>query len=290
MCGGEARPLAGWAKLWKEIAASGVFPGRPPIDLVTEAQLAALPAAVRSYMRFCGVSASQPKDWAFCIGWRGRFRLAANRPWMPIEAVQYDLRFPVARIFHMKARMKGILPVLARDTYANGRGHMLAKVADLVTVADGTGPELDQSELVTWLNDCILFAPSMLLGSATRWSQVDERAFNVSFSDHRCTVTARVSIDERGAPVNFETTDRFLNDPDDPTHPLIRAGWSTPVESWQRIGSRDYPARANATWHLASGEYTYAEFELLPRALAFDFEPVTSGEFPNVSRTRETRL
>jgi hypothetical protein len=269
----EKRPLAGWGKLAKEVAACGLFaePSRP--ELVGEAELAALPRAARALMDFYGVHAGQPKQWSLRMGWRGRFRMGPNRPWMPIEAIQYDTRLPVARFFHMRARMNGVFPVLARDTYVKGRGHMLGKVVDLVTVVDGSGPEFDQGELITWLNDCVLFAPSMLLGPSTLWFHVAERAFDLSFSDQGHKVTARVFVDDRGAPVNFETTDRFLNDPDDPKHPLIRGRWTTPIESWLRIGNRTYPSRGKATWHLAGGDFTYGEFDLLARTLAFDVSP-----------------
>ncbi len=200
--------------------------------------------------------------------------MAPNRRWMPIEAVQFDTRTPIARFFHMRARMNGILPVLARDTYVQGHGRMLGKVVDLVTVVDGSGSEFDKGELVTWLNDCVLLAPSMLLGPTTRWSHLDARTFDVSLSDHESTVTARVFIDGRGAPINFETTDRFVTDPDDPSHRLIRCRWTTPIESWQPVHGRTYPARGRATWHLPRGEYRYAEFELIPGTLAFDVSPL----------------
>jgi hypothetical protein len=265
-----------WTKLWKECAYR--LPNAASLDVTTEAELTALPPAARTYMDFHGVLAGAPKRWSFCLGWTGRFRMAPDRPWMRIEAVHYDTRLPVARIFHMKWRLNGIVPVLARDTYVDGRGHMLAKLAGLVTVADGRGPEFDAGELVTWLNDAVLFAPSMLLGPSTRYSHVDARTFDVAFTDCARTVTARVSIDDRGAPVDFETTDRYLNDPGDPRHPLVSRRWSTPIEAWRRIGHQPMPTRGKATWHLPDGDFTYAEFEPVLGTLAFDVPP--SGPIP----------
>jgi hypothetical protein len=266
-----------WTKLWNEIASRHLFVGAPANELVSEEELADLPSAARTYMSFYGVVSSQPKHWSFCTQWRGRFRLAPDRRWMPIDAVQYDMRSPVVRVFHMKARMNHVLPILARDTYIDGRGHMLGKIADLVTVVNGSGPEFDQGELVTWLNDCVLFAPTMLLGPSTRWSHVDAKSFDVAFSDHARTVRARVLLNERGAPIDFETTDRFLNDPDDPRHPLVRGRWSTPLDSWLRTPAWPFPTRGRAVWHLASGDFPYAEFELLPASLAFDAAPTPQG-------------
>ncbi|MGZ6143231.1 MAG: DUF6544 family protein [Myxococcales bacterium] len=261
-----------WTTLWKEVDSRNLAATPPPPEQVTEGELARLPTAARALMRFFGVKAGQAKPWSLALAWTGRFRRTPDEPWMPIEAVQYDTRVPVARIFHMKARMKGV-PVLARDTYALGRGRMVAKLAGIVTVADGTGPEFDIGECVTWLNDMILFAPSMLLGPATRWSHVDDRSFDITFVDAGTTVTARVFVDERGAPIDFETTDRYLNDPNDPRHALIRGHWSTPVESWHVIRGRPFPGGGKAIWHLAAGDFVYAEFKPLPGSLQLDEAP-----------------
>jgi hypothetical protein len=191
---------------------------------------------------------------------------------MAVEAVQYNTREPVARVFRMRARMKGF-PVLARDSYVAGRGRMQAKIMRLVTVANGKGPEYDQGELVTWVNDCVLFAPCMLVTPATVWSHVDDRTFDLKFSDCGIAVSARVFIDDTGAPTNFETTDRFVEDPYDPKHPLVRARWTTPVDGWWRIQGRPLFKSGSAVWHLPGGEFAYAELQPEPDMVKFDVFP-----------------
>lgn len=262
-----------WTGLWREVSSAGVFAGPPPVEHVTQAELDELPPAARAYMNFFGVVAGSGKDWSFRLEWVGRFRRTPDEHWMPIEAAQYDLRAPVARFFHMKAQMRRIFPVRVRDTYVYGRGHMLAKVAGILTVADGSGKEFDEGELVTWVNDVVLFAPTMLLGPSTHFWHVDDERFGVTFSDGECTVKARVAIDSRGAPIDFETTDRYLNDPFDPAHPLVRGQWSTPIDSWDSIHGHPIPALGRATWHLGNGDFTYAELEPLPASLAFNVRP-----------------
>jgi hypothetical protein len=58
---------------------------------------------------------------------------------MPCEAWQYNSRLGLARIFYIQLRFFGLVPVLGRDTYVDGRGRMLIRVLDLFTVGDGTG-------------------------------------------------------------------------------------------------------------------------------------------------------
>ena len=97
----------------------------PGVDLspVTESDLERLPDSARRYLRFMGV-VGRPRDWSFRVGFRGRFRRSFEEPWMKCEAWQYNTRLDLARIFYIQIRFFGLLPVLGRDTYVNGRGRM----------------------------------------------------------------------------------------------------------------------------------------------------------------------
>jgi hypothetical protein len=127
-------------------------------------------------------------------------------------------------------------------------------------------------ELSTYLNDLVLLAPSMLLTPAVSFAAVDPRSFDVTLSDQGLTVRARVFIDECGAPVDFETTDRYCEDPKDKRR-MLRARWTTPIDGFQEIDGRKLPARGRAIWHLPSGDLPYADFEIVPRSVAFNVGP-----------------
>ena len=85
---------------------------------------------------------------------------------------------PVARLFHMRIDMGHVLPMVGRDSYLDGRGAMHGRLLGIVPVADAEGPELDVSELTTWVNDAVLLAPSMLLGSHSVWQELDDDSFS----------------------------------------------------------------------------------------------------------------
>jgi hypothetical protein len=258
----------------RELAAVGLplTPG-PGVDVrpVTDADLRPLPEAARRYLRFMRV-VGRPRDWSFRIRATGRFRRSLQEGWMRCEAWQYNTRLAVARIFYLRLRMFGIVPVLGRDTYVDGRGRMLIRLLDLVTVGDGRGEAYDIGELVTYLNDGIMVAPSMLLVPEVQWSEVDASSFGVSITDHGRTVSARVLLDERGAPVDFETTDRFYADPKDATN-TTRCRWTTPIDGFQEAGGRMVAATGKATWHPPEGDLTYAELAFDPASLVFNIPP-----------------
>ncbi len=149
---------------------------------------------------------------------------------------------------------------------------MLVRALDLFTIGDGTGEEFDIGELVTYLNDAVLIAPSMLLVPEVAWFAVDAGSFDIALTDHGHTVTARVTVDEDGAPTDFSTTDRFCYDPDQPRQ-LMRARWTTPVTGWQVVDGRRLLTRGQAVWHLPQGPFAYADFCPVPETVSFNVSP-----------------
>jgi hypothetical protein len=137
-------------------------------------------------------------------------------------------------------------------------------------VVEGTGPEIDLGELVTYLNDAILMAPSLLLGPETSWREVDDNCFDVTLRDHSISVSARVWLDQQGAPRDFSTTDRFF---DMPNGKRVRTEWRTPVSSFQDVGGRKLPRQAQAVWQLPDGPFVYADFRIDPTQVSFNVPP-----------------
>lgn len=252
----------------KEVAAAG-FPDGPGDDRrVTDRDLARLPEPVQRYMRFMEV-VGRPRDWSFRARFVGRFRPRASSDWMPAEAWQYNSALPIGRLYAMRLRVARVFSMSGTDSYLGGRGVMHGKLMGLFTVADGRGDEFDVSELSTYLNDAILLAPTFLLGENTTWEGVDSDSFDVVLEDSGRHVTARVLIDDRGAPVDFSTTDRFADLPGG----LVRAKWSTPAPVWLSGVGRPIPGPMSAVWHLADGPMPYVEGRLVPDSIAYNVTP-----------------
>ena len=139
-------------------------------------------------------------------------------------------------------------------------GHWLARAE---------GAETDLSELVTYLNDAVLLAPSMLLRLKTSFAPADDRSFDVTLADAGQTVTARVFLDDKGRPVNFSTTDRYADLPGG----LVRAEWTTPIHGWQPDGDRLIPTHGSAVWQLPEGPLNYLDFRVPPGGVRYNLAP-----------------
>ncbi len=270
-----------YRRLAAEVGAAGLVAGGDDHRPVTEDQIAGLPATVRRYLRAMGVL-NRPRDWSFQAHFTGRFRLKGQGSWMPAEMWQYNSAMEVARFFHMRIDFAGVVPMVGRDIYLRGTGIMHGKLLGVVTVARSEGSETDVSELVTYLNDAVLLAPSMLLRLQTSFAAVDDRSFDVTLVDAGKTVTGRVVLDDDGRPADFSTTDRYADLPGG----LVRAEWTTPIDGWQPDGERFIPTRGNAVWQLPEGPLNYIEFRMSPGAVRHNRTP-TEAELIPVSATEQ---
>jgi hypothetical protein len=259
------------ARFLRELARSRL-PSNPGASApVTEAELETLPEPARRFLRFMGV-VGRPRDWSFRAGFEGWFRLKAHRRFMACEAWLYANRLGLARFFHIRARFGYVIPVMSRETYAGGRGRRWIRLCDLAMLEDDKGPECDASELIAYLNDTVLIAPSMLLVPEVAWSAVDGTSFALAITGHGRTVSARVLVDERGAPMEFTTMDRYCPDPDNYRN-VLQTRWTTPVTGWGLVEGRRIFTSVEARWHLPQGLFTYANFRPIPGSFAFNVAP-----------------
>ena len=109
----------------------------------------------------------------------------------------------------------------------------------------------------------------MLLGPDTTWNQVDDDAFDVTLTDAGHTVTGRVVIDERGAPRDFSTTDRFAALPEG----LVRTQWTTPIGDWTIANGRRLPVGTSAIWQFPEGPFPYIQGGFVPGSVAYNVPP-----------------
>jgi hypothetical protein len=106
----------------------------------------------------------------------------------------------------------------------------------------------------------------MLLNLPVTWSAAGDRCFDLTLRDAGHRVTARVFLDERGAPVDFSTEDRWCDLPGG----LARVRWTTPVQGCRQRSGRWLPTQGTAIWHLPGGDFSYAELRFRPGDLSYN--------------------
>ncbi len=243
-----------------ELAAKQGFRAIPPDagETLTEDDIAALPKAAQRYIRFAG-AIGRPRIWNYQLRFRGELRNAADSPWMRIEADQQSFVEPAMRLFFIKASMFGV-PFRTLHRYMGPSATFRVRLAGLFTLVDAYGPEMDQSETVTLLNDMCLLAPPTLASASITWEEIDSLSVRATFVNEGHEVSALLSFDESGALTDFLSHNRFRTT-DGKTYTLLP--WSTPIRAWAEFGGRRLPVEAEAVWHDPAGEFAYGRLRVV---------------------------
>ena len=228
-----------------------VGPGKPFHENETDK----LPEPVKKYLDFTGFSKIGHVN---CLRLRqeGIFRSSLQAGWMPFTAEQYFNPGQVS--FAWYARMSGPLGIKfhAVDRYVKGEGRMHVKLANMYTIADSKGPEIDQGELIRYLAEMMWF-PSSFTDEYIHWESIDDLSAKATITHNNISASGIFHFEKDGR-LNSFTARRykaggkyyFLED------------WITPVLNYSQFGDVLIPSDTEVTWKLNIGELTYAKLRL----------------------------
>jgi hypothetical protein len=229
---------------------------RPPDGRLVEARdLDGLPPPVRRWLEVSG-TVGRPRATTVRLEQRGEMRVAPDKPWMPVTAEQYFTIDPPGFLWHVDARMMGVLPIAGRDRYAGGHGQMLIKLASLVTVADGVGHEIDQGTLLRFLGEIVWF-PSAALSDTITWEAIDARSARATMRYGGTTASAVFAFGDDGRFARL-SAQRYMS----AEGGARLESWVIPVTEWRVVRGIDMPVRGNAVWKLAAGDFDYYRWEI----------------------------
>lgn len=227
-------------------------------SVITEADIAHLPAVVQHYLRTAG-AVGQPRVTNVRARFRGQIRSGPDARWMTFTAEQLNSFDEPSRLFLMDASMFGI-PVQAFHMYLGPSATMRVKVASLLQVADAKGPDMDRAETVTLLNDMCVLAPGALITRRIRWDEINAQTVRAFFTNAGHTISAELSFNAAGELTNFWSDDRLRSSSDGKT--FTRTRWSTPLADYRVFGAHRVSVHGEARWHPSDGEFAYGRFEL----------------------------
>lgn len=226
-------------------------------DVLTENDMQHLPEPVKKYIRFAGFVGKEKISNVFLKA-RGQIRSSEKSGWMQFTSEQYNFFANPFRAFYIRAVKMGV-PAVGFHLYKNETATMVIKLLNLFTVVDAKGPEMNQAETVTVLNDMCFIAPGSLISKNITWETMDTGQVKATFINGQITVSAILSFDEEGKLVNFLSFDRFetadgkiyINNP-----------WETPVKEYRKFGDYYLPAKADVIYKRPNGDFCYLEFRL----------------------------
>lgn len=227
--------------------------------LLTETDIAPLPAPVQKYIRYSG-ALNQPQPRNMRIVFAGKMR-GKGKGWFPFTTVQYNFFENPCRLFFMKARMLGTR-VPGYHHYENGRATMDIRLLGLFSVTKAQGPLMDKAETVTLFNDMCLLAPGSLIDKRIEWQPIDSLSAKAVFTNGTISIAAMLYFNEQGQLVNFVCNERY------DVNSKKEYRFSTPVTAYATINGRQVLQKGSAIWHYPDGDFEYGQFIL--RDIAFN--------------------
>lgn len=222
-------------------------------SVLTARDMQHLPAPVQKYLAYTGVVGKE-KVKHYRIVLDAQMKSDPGEEWKRTRFEQYNFfDAPPTRLFLVSMNMYG-LPVWGLDSYIEGKGRMLIKLAGLVTVSDARGEHMDKGEAITLFNDMCLMAPAALIDKRIHWEVIDPLTVKGVFNDGHNQVSALLYFNDQGELINFVTDDRYYTNLDN-TYKNVR--WSTPVSNYQDINGIRLSTYGEAIWHLPEGDFTY---------------------------------
>ena len=226
--------------------------------LLTEADLAHLPAVVQRYVRLNG-ALGQPRVQNFHAHFHGQIRSGPDARWMSFTGEQYNFYDQPSRLFIMNGSMFSV-PFQAFHRFIGTSATMRVKVASAVTMVDAKGPEMDEGETVTLFNDMCVFAPGALIDPRIQWQVLGPQTVRASFTNLSHTIHAALDFNDRGELVNFVADGRGAASADGKL--FTKMPWSTPLAEYRQLGAHRLMTHGEGIWHAPLGNYSYLRFDL----------------------------
>ena len=158
---------------------------------------------------------------------------------MPVTAEQHFTVDPPGFVWGVEATMAHLLPIVGWDEFSGGHENACSiKAAGLVTVADATGPEIDQGALLRFLGEIVWF-PSAALEPYLSWQAVDERSALATMRHGGVTASALFTFDEQGRFVRLGAK-RYMSSG---TGARLE-DWVIPSTAWRAVRGIQMPVAA----------------------------------------------
>ena len=221
-----------------------------------------LPLPVSRYIRKA-INRSEPIRTVW-LRQGGRFRTSLDGSWLPIRCTQFFRTSPPAFIWWGRVRIAPGLWVDARDRAVDGVGNMLVRAESTVTIANSSGPQLDQGALLRLLGEMTWMPTAFLDRRYVRWSAIDDHRASATLSINGREVTGVFEFDADDLPTTF-TAERYRD---------VGGGQSmvTPFigrsSDYRLVSGVLVPFRVVGAWIIENEAIEYADFVV--EELAFD--------------------
>ena len=220
------------------------------IEILGEKEIVHLPKPVQNYIIQSG-ALGKPKVKTARLRQKGIFNINGKK-WTPIKAEQYFNVEKCEFIWNAKA---GVIHVV--DQYKDDRGSLTVKLFGLIKLAQASGKEVDQGEILRYLSETMWF-PSAFISELISWESLDDYSakaiikYGEEMADAIFHFTANGLINKITAKRYAEKNGKFeLHD------------WEISNLEYKVINDINLPLKAHVTWKYDEGDLCYYKLEII---------------------------
>ncbi len=224
-------------------------------EIISNENLQGLPLPVQKWLMNSKV-AGKEKIRTVYLKQNAMLRLKPESGWMPARAEQYFTADKPGFLWKAKVKAATFLYFSGRDTYKDGRGHMLIKVLSLIKVADAKGKEVDQGAMLRYLAEMVWF-PTAALNNYIEWEEIDSNTAKATMSYGGVSASGVFKFNEKGEVINF-TAERY----GEFGGQYLMKTWSVDMTGHKEMSGFKIPTEGEVTWKLDSGDFTWYQFKV----------------------------
>jgi len=223
--------------------------------VIHETDLEGLPRPVQNWLQYSQVVGKER-----IVGARTKhdvtMRLKENKPWMKAQAEQYFRTEEPGFIWAVNIKMAPLLHIVGKDQYIEGRGNMLIKLLSLITVANGSGKEIDQGTLLRYLSE-IMLVPTAALSDTIQWEEIDSNSAKATMSYKGVTAFGVFTFNEKGEILNF-VAQRY----GDFDGGYRMETWCAEIKEYKEFNGFKVPSQGDIIWKFKTGDFHWYHFEV----------------------------
>lgn len=222
---------------------------------ITSERLTGLPMPVQKWLTKSGVIGTNEVRTAR-LHQVGNMHTSPIGYHLPVKAEQY------IRVDHpgfvWKADLESFffLPIVGRDKYIDGKGHMLIKALSMIPLVDAKGPKIDQGTLLRFLGE-ICWVPTAALSPHITWRAIDDHSAEATMKYGEITASAVFGFDKQHRMLSL-SADRYMGGGKESK--LVP--WMVNCQDWQTWQGVEVPSRGNVAWKISNGDFKYYEWEI----------------------------
>lgn len=211
-------------------------------------QLENLPEPVQKYFNYV-LKDGQPYISYARIKHGGQFKSGFDKGWANIKGEQYATTEKPGFIW------KGTtLMFTARDLFISDQGRLVVSLLSVFNIADATGEQYYQGELLRWLGESVLYPTNFLPSEKLQWLPIDSHTAKLTFDYKGLSLFFKVTFNEMGAITEMET-ERYMEE-------NIVETWIIKATNYKKLNNVIIPTNFEVLWRLQEGDFRYANFNI----------------------------